>query len=246
MLTDDVLLRLNLFTGEARDALTTTLERRKVSREPGIIQESRLRRNLLSSQPLCFNLFGYLVTHPGALLPWVRTISPRATEVLDVQLESAPAKKPIGGSAFDACVVYQLIDGSRGFFGVECKYAEDLKRSQTKPARAAYRKATASTHWLTGAADALDVSGLRQFWYNTLLAQQVQRDDRSFCEGYSVVVAMAGDHSARAATADVASQLSEPSCLRFSSLQDVVASVQGHDDWRSTFTRRYLDLSPSE
>jgi hypothetical protein len=26
----------------------------------------------------------------------------------------------------------------------------------------------------------------------------------------------------------------------------VVASVQGHYDWSSTFTRRYLDLSPSE
>jgi hypothetical protein len=120
------------------------------------------------------------------------------------------------------------------------------ERRKTKPARDACRRATTSARWLTDAVDVLDVTGLRQFWYNTLLAQQVQSEDLSFSEGYSVVLAMAGDHSARAAAVDVASQLSEPSHLRFSSLQDVIESVQDHAEWRAVFTHRYLDLSPSE
>ena len=51
--------------------------RDRLAREPGagLIQESRLRCNLLSSQPLCFNLFGYLAAHPKALLPWVQKVA---------------------------------------------------------------------------------------------------------------------------------------------------------------------------
>ena len=53
-----------------------------LSAAAGIIYEDRLRRNLLSSQPLCFNIFGYLgKVEPGALLPWVKTFAPHATGV---------------------------------------------------------------------------------------------------------------------------------------------------------------------
>ena len=100
----------------------------------GIINEDRLRRILLSSQPLCFNLFGYLSkVDKNALLPWVRTYAPRATSISRIWLEYAPTAEdlggdPLGGSAFDAFVEYLLPDESRGFIGIETKYHENLAK----------------------------------------------------------------------------------------------------------------------
>ena len=109
-----------------------------------MIQQKRLRRNLLSSQPLCFNLFGYLGEHPATLLPWVRQLSPDAEEVVDVALEWAPTDNALGGSAFDAFVEYTLPGRRRGFIGIECKYAENLAKAQPKPAPEKYKDSNAS------------------------------------------------------------------------------------------------------
>jgi hypothetical protein len=247
MLPPDAPLSDNLFTEQARAALEETLDRRRMSKERGILEPGRMRRNLLSSQPLCFNLFGYLRADPDALLPWVRMLAPAAFEVVSIDLESAPVQDPIGGSAFDAFVSYRLPRNRLGFVGIECKYAEDLKKSQTKRARPEYTAATAGGPWLADAADALDVTGLRQFWYNTLLADQVLTtvEGPNFVEGHSVVLALAADHKARRAASDVAQHRKRPEFLRFYSIEDVVASVEGHDQWADLFTRRYLDLSLS-
>lgn len=80
----------------------------------GLINPDRLRRNLLSSQPLCFNLFGYLAHHPDLVARWLRSIGCDAVEVTTVKVESAPVKeKPSGGgAAFDAFVEYRRTDGS--------------------------------------------------------------------------------------------------------------------------------------
>lgn len=105
---------------------------------PGLIREERLRRNLVSSQPLCFNLFGYLGAHEHSLLAWVRTIQPEAASIDDVRLEGAPATGTLGGSAFDAFLSYETGAGNSGFVGVQVKHAEDLAAAQRKPARPRY------------------------------------------------------------------------------------------------------------
>src|SRR3954451_21145381 len=58
MLPDDVNLSTNLMWPEAVDAAEKALIALATENRPGLIHEERLRRNLLSSQPLCFNLFG--------------------------------------------------------------------------------------------------------------------------------------------------------------------------------------------
>ena len=65
-----------------------------------------------------------------------------------------------------------------------------------------------------------------------------------FDEGMGVVVACAADTSARDVTAEVRAQLTEPESLRFSSIEEVVATVAGHHDWSGDFTERYLDFTP--
>ena len=125
----------------------------------GILYEDRLRRNLLSSQPLCFNLFGFLGRiDANALLPWVRSYAPRATAVSRIRLEYSPSAAelgaaPLGGSAFDAFVEYVLPDESMGFIGIETKYHEDLTKGLRVPkegttAREKYAKETQVRPWV--------------------------------------------------------------------------------------------------
>ncbi|UUW92959.1 PGN_0703 family putative restriction endonuclease [Pimelobacter simplex] len=239
MLPGDVDLSTNLMSPEAVDAAEHALQALRTEGRPGLIQEERLRRNLLSSQPLCFNLFGYLGAHRHALLPWVRTIQPEATSVEDIRLEWAPATGTLGGSAFDAFVSYETRGGNRGFIGIEVKYAEDLAAAQRKPANDKYKAPTLTGLWKTGAIERLDQPRLRQFWYNQLLTQVVLGSG-DYDEGFGAVVACAADHSAREVTAAVAAELTEPAGLRFSSIEDVVASVRGHVHWQTGFTERYL------
>lgn len=245
MLPTGVGLSPNLLTPEAERAAERALEQRQGSGSPGLVQVDRLRRNLLSSQPLCFNLFGHLQADLGRLLPWVRSMAPGAAQVAAIDLETAATANPIGGSAFDAFVTYDLASGGTGFLGIECKYAEDLKQAQRRAAAQKYLDATTGPAWVPGAADRLDRPGLRQFWYNTLLAQRVL-DDGDHVEGRSVVVALRDDMPARQAVDEVAAELSDPAFLTFSALEDVVDAVDGDDDWKRSFRARYLELGTSD
>ncbi|KAA1419194.1 hypothetical protein F0U44_12135 [Nocardioides humilatus] len=245
MLPADVGLSPNLMWKEAVDAAEAAIAAIQNEKRPGLIQEERLRRNLLSSQPLCFNLFGFLSAHPESLLPWVRTLQPLAMTVHEVLLEWAPPKGAIGRSAFDAFVSYETEAGKRGFVGIEVKYAEDLAAAQRTPADEKYMTATRSGLWKSGAIERLDRPKLRQFWYNQLLAQVVLSSGE-YHEGFGAIVACAADQPAQDVAATVAGELTDPTTLRFCSIEDVVSSVHGHEDWRSRFTQRYLTYAERE
>ena len=50
-----------------------------------------MRRNLLSSQPVAFNLFGYLKHRPRALVAWLASLGIEAEEA-EVRIEWAPPR----------------------------------------------------------------------------------------------------------------------------------------------------------
>lgn len=235
----------NLMTEEANEAATKAIHDLKTERRPGLIQTDRLRRNLLSSQPLCFNLFGYLAAYPKVLLPWIHSVAPGAEYVTEVRLEWAPRGEVVAGSAFDAFIVYLTNDGKQGFVGVECKYAENLAKAQPSRAADKFADATNTPAWRLGAAQRLDVPKLRQFWYNQLLTQQMQ-NSTAYAEGTGVVLACAGDHPARDAVTAVRAELANEADLRFGTIEDLVAGVVGHDAWRDQFAERYLTYPDAE
>lgn len=213
----------------------------------GLLNEDRLRRNLLSSQPLTFNLFGQLQAHPTALLPWVRTFDKLAEAVTDVRIEWAPekAKHFGGGSAFDAFVEYETGVGERGFLAVECKYAENLSKSDVKRVRPVYVARTIeSGQWRSGAVEALDQQGLRQFWLNTLLAQSLLASD--YDRGYSVVLSCAADLAAGDAVEKVRAQVVESGFLRWCSYEELLSTIDTAElsGWNERFATRYLDFGP--
>ena len=252
----------NLMTEEAIAAYVDTKDR--VGAAPALIQEDRLRRNLLASQPLCFNLFGHLSkAEPDALLAWVRSYAPDATRVAGIRLGYAPSaaelgEEPLGTSAFDAFVEYDLPDGRLGFVGVETMYAEDLSKGLALPpegsaARAKYVAETELRGWQEDAADdLLEHRRNLQFWYHQLLAQRthalVTTPDGAaeYAEYVVVVVASKLDTSARGVVDKVAGLLGdeEQDTLRFCSLEDVIDAVVGHDPWKHSLWQRYTDFTP--
>lgn len=216
----------------------------------GLIKEDRLRRFLLSSQPMCFNLFGNFQTpeRRQELLPWVRSINPAVVEVVRVEVEWAPpaAEHFSGGSAFDAFVEFLVDSGELGFVGVECKYHEDLKRSDVKNVRDVYKTFTVDSElWQVGAVDRLDVVGRRQFWLNTLLVQSL--DARAgYTSGQCVIMGCAADLSARSTFDAVRAELADTSTLVWSPWESILAAITGYDDWHSDFQERYLDFALTE
>jgi hypothetical protein len=214
----------------------------------GIVEPDRLLRNLLSSQPLCFNLFGHFQRDPSPLLPWVRTIDPEASIVTKIRLEWAPPRQEHfgGGSAFDAFVEYEA-SGRGRFLGIECKYAEDLADSSIKVRQPYFDFTETRHHWREGAADRLDSKSLRQFWLNTLLAQSLVERMEHFESGTGIVMACAADIAARRATGLVRSELHEPDrWLRWVPYEEMLAAIvdPASAAWKSKFTARYLDFSP--
>jgi hypothetical protein len=103
-------------------------------RVPGrLIQPDRLLHNLLSSQPLAFNLFTPLDNDLELATAWARRLWPdRVAQVLGFEFEWSPGRgdPQLTGthSAFDVAMTYWHVGGGRGLIGFETKYHEDLRQ----------------------------------------------------------------------------------------------------------------------
>lgn len=100
------------------------------------LEPNRLRTNMLSSMPLCFNLFGELWDKPDEATKALRTWLPDVEgEVESLRFEWAPGRldpQYLGNrTAFDAAFLLRRPDGSRGIVGVETKYHEVAKKEET-------------------------------------------------------------------------------------------------------------------
>jgi hypothetical protein len=211
----------------------------------GMINVDRLQRNLLSSQPACFNLFGPYVSEPNGLLGWVKTIDSAAAEVSSVRFEWAPPRESHfgGGSAFDAFVTYLTSVGRDRFLGVEVKYAENLAESSIDVRDVYVNFTESSEFWVRGASERLNTARLKQFWLNTLLGQSLATRGDRFETGSVVVVAPGADRSARSASGAVRKELVDPNrWLTWSPFEQVLehAPTASAVDFR----RRYLDFGP--
>jgi hypothetical protein len=83
MLPAEVGWDANFLSDEASEAARHLVE----YHAGGIVDTDRLRRNLLSSQPLCVNLFEHLQHHPQDLLAWLRSLGLEVTDIEEVRLE---------------------------------------------------------------------------------------------------------------------------------------------------------------
>lgn len=111
----------NFLSKEISDTVEYALMQQKQSGS-GIMDEDRLYNNLLSSQPLAFNFFGFFNANPEIALLFLQTIRPDITYFDKVVFEYAPDSNK-DSSAFDIGFIIKS-GKKRGFIGLECKYTD--------------------------------------------------------------------------------------------------------------------------
>ena len=232
--------RLNFIDDDAyRHAIRRSAE---VKAEGGTLEPDRLFQNLMSSMPMCFNLFGSIGTAP-AFLDLVRELfDPEAVEIDEVKCEVKPTDALGDRTAFDAIVWYRTARGEPRFLGIETKYTEPF--SQRVYDNTTYREVTDASSWFTtDAAEELHGSATNQLWRGLMLASLTEGATAS--EGRYVVVTPADDDTAREVVELAARHLTDPSRLSWVTLEQIVACARRLGDhrlsaWAEAFASRYL------
>lgn len=100
----------------------------------GLVGEPRIWNNLLSSQPLFFNLFRELY-HDLDLATKVfqKFFANKVWCVTKIDFEYSSKRKNPNNSAFDVYIEYVFND-EKHYFGIEVKYQEDLKQESAAKA----------------------------------------------------------------------------------------------------------------
>lgn len=121
--------RKNFLSEKIFEAVEQTIQERKVAKS-GILEETRLFNNLLSSQPLCFNFFGELKIDLNLALQVLQKFWPNLTKVKRVIFEFSPVENYTNdNSAFD--VAFEVMaDDLSGLVGLECKYTDSFSSTE--------------------------------------------------------------------------------------------------------------------
>ncbi len=237
----------NFLTGEVSDYVDSRVP--QVLAQGGVIEETRLRANLLSSQPLCFNLFGHLRAYPEHAITVLNAtfdLDIETIKAIEVEWAPDPASHLGDKTAFDAYVEYTTPDGERGFIGVETKYTEPFTLQEYD--RPSYRRVTddPSSGFKRGAADLLKGKSTNQLWRNALLVASIRKEE-GFDLGHVALLACKEDRALTGAVKKFAEQLIEPrSLLRVANFEDLISvadKIPALADWASAFRGRYLDLT---
>lgn len=115
----------------------SAVQQRMLHGEPGnLIEPGRLKRNMLSSQPMCFNLFlPQALSTRLATRIWRRILPHEVMEVVEVKVEHSPGRgNPQwsgDSSSFDAFVKYQRTNGEFGFLAIETKYTDTFSNTNS-------------------------------------------------------------------------------------------------------------------
>lgn len=126
--------KVNFLTENIKRLITYKIP--EIRSNGGLVGEPRIWNNLLSSQPLCFNLFGELHYDLDLATKFFQQLFPdRVSLVTKIDFEYSSKRNKPDNSAFDVYVEY-LNDQKKCFFGIEVKYQENLR--EEKPSKAAY------------------------------------------------------------------------------------------------------------
>jgi hypothetical protein len=236
---------LNFLT---RDAGRYAMERADlVQAAGGTIDKARLARNMLSSMPMTFSIFGELRASADRGLDVVRAfLDPHAVSVEVMECVWRPAIDLLGDrSALDAVVITLREDGSRHLVAIEVKYTEQFNRTIYNSDD--YRQVHEFSGWFhPGTARPLLGPATNQLWRTSLLAAAcVQHRVMGVSSASVVIMCLGEDLDATRALAGLSAALRDPQeHCRIVSLESFVSGVRDglgpQDGWGDAFAERYL------
>lgn len=247
----------NFLTERIRALAANEMATAKASK--ALFDEGRMWENMLSSQPLCFNLFGELSFDMEAATACFKKLFPdRVGRVTAVKFEYSPGRGDVtytgDKSAFDVFVEYER-DGKSGFIGIEVKYAESLREEQARRSAEIFEKHKERYEHLTQAygvftpdvIDTLRRPPLSQIWRDHLLSIALLRHaDRKYDEGCFVFLFPSLNKQCQDGVNEYAKYLASGEekingfCPRH--LEQFIHTVADHfkTDWSNELRSRYL------
>ena len=226
------------------------LAERRIGQRSGAVEPYRLLRNMLSSQPMCFNLLGWAALDLDLGTSLARALWGTYVEkVTAVRFEWAPSPSSQylnDRTAFDALIEYESNAG-RGFIGVETKLTEPFSpKEYDKPE---YRRwMPAEGPWRAHAHARCSKRQYNQLWRDHLLAWSLLSHPVSdYVRGCLTVVYHPEDRQCRRALSAYRELLREESTFLSFDLEQIVAAWRPHmPEWADSFEERYLALAKSE
>jgi len=237
----------NFLTDGARDAV----QHRIAHPEPKqTLDVDRLYADLLSSMPMCFNLFGPLWENRGLAAEAIRTWWPGAPGRLsEIRFEWSPGRQ-IPGRYLEnrtACdVAFELAgsNGDRGVIGVETKYHEHCKPEMFPNAERVRRYleiADLSGVFGPDAVDAILGTRLQQIFLDHLLVLSFLHDSVTPYQWVKfVLVHPERNPSFASAALDYATLLSDSSTFEVRTLESLLDEGAIPRPVESSFRKRYL------
>jgi PD-(D/E)XK nuclease superfamily protein len=214
-----------------------------------LIQEQRLWADLLSSQPMCFNLFGELAADLELATSAARAWWPdRVERVTELRFEWSPGRldpRYLGNrTAFDAVLKHTTSAGGRGFIGIETKYHERAERpNHLRPERLErYAEVTErSGVFRPGWEQTLAETDLQQIWLDHLLALSMLPE---WDCGLFVLLYPAANTSMAGAARRYVDTLLDATTFEHRTLEAMTERLRDATNarWVAAFEDRYLDF----
>lgn len=236
--------------------IRAVVEARVADRQPReMLNAFRLYADLLSSMPMCFNLFGS-VAEKKAATKAVRTWWPDTPgEVSAVAFEWSPGRGKPGrylgnGSAFDVAFILDLDGGKKGVLGIETKYHEHcvpcpLPRTEPQLTREQLQRkyylqvAERSGVFRPGACTQIIGGPLHQIWLDHLLVLSMLQSEE-WAWGKFCLVYPAENPSLSVAAGDYQNILNDRSTFAAITLEQLLSASVLDEALEQAFRRRYL------
>jgi hypothetical protein len=217
------------------------------------LSRGRLHADLLSSQPMSFNLFGELAADrqlaTRVLGDWVPG---GMDEVLEIRFEHSPGRldaEYLGNrTAFDVSVEGRR-DDDLVFLGIETKYHEHprAEKAPKRGNRPRYWEVTdRSGLFPDDWQDQIAGRALQQIWLDHLLALSMLRSEKTaYVTGVFVLMAPQSNPAWEPLADDYRALLTSADTFQHRTLESVVDAIEAQTDhaWIEQFRNRYLDLS---
>ncbi|KVU68281.1 hypothetical protein WK73_24720 [Burkholderia ubonensis] len=221
-----------------------------------IIEQERLWKNLLSSQPLCFNLFGGLKLDIAKGNRFFRHLFPDYVESVDgIYFEHSPGRRNPAFTndytAFDVFIPCTTVQGGNGFVAIEVKYTETMAEPLLALRDRYAQLSRASGIYNDPDALALRASPLQQLWREHLLCHSMI-ENGTYSSGRYIVMHPRQNVQCAGAVNAYQKQLAPhgPETIKFQAvtLEDSVQTLRaiGDDETANAFHRRYLDFERVE
>lgn len=240
----------NFLTKKIFEIVTQEVQNKHIDRK--VIKEPRIWNNLLSSQPLAFNVFGELKFDLKLATSTFKALFPdrKIKNVTTIEFEYSPGRRSLkytgDSSAFDVFVVYENELGEHCFFGIEVKYAENLLDEPATHKETYEEISIQSEIFEMNMLDKLKEKPIQQIWRDHLLVLSMFIKNKDYKIGDFIYLYPSGNENCKLGIEQYSRTFINGKENHFKplTLEELVATIKSFcpASWIDEFSNRYLEF----